>query len=152
MRIHLTVPEEKFLRAIQKKVQPDTLHSRLNVAPTRRLLGKAKPERFSLCFQKKGFFCLFPCTAVGKREKEGVWRVTFRRPLLFSLFLLLAVFLALTAGFSLLFSEPWFSLVFLIPAFLALLPLFRFSKRDKEELKQAILSFGATLSPEAAKK
>jgi len=146
MKYTLSVSEEKFLRNFDRKTAPASFLSRFHLPETDRFLGHHKNGRFSICMQKKNRFCLFACTLSGcvQKEKGGfTLSCRFSRPLISGLFLSLWILLLFFTGFQILFREPDFALWFLIPAILCSLPLFFFSKKEKQKLLSLLISMGA---------
>lgn len=149
MKITFCRSVEKFHRSFDLKTTPLTAKARLTLADKDRLLGKFGEDGFSLTLQKKFRFALFSCTLTARKVKgENTYRIFFSRPAVSGAVVLLWAALMLFTGLLLVFTEPLFALCFLLPALLAALPLFLFSKKTKKTLLDALLSMGAKESKE----
>ncbi len=134
--------EEKLLRALDKKTKVANLAHRLSVPETDRLLSKKTRRGFLLTTQKKNRFALYGTILRAERLRAGEYRIRFTRPLVSGAAVLLLSLFLLAAGLSVLFSEFFFSLLFLLPAIPLVLSLFFFSEKTKKHLLKAAASLG----------
>ena len=125
--------EEKFFRALDKRLTPARLFSRVALPQKEDFAGYRRGNRFLFWRRQKGLFSLFALTLYGKVEKGEVKvKISYSRPLLF--FYLLWCALLMVTGAAILFAEPDFAITFLLPG-LALIGLsFYKPKKKKEEL------------------
>ena len=140
---------EKFFRAFDKKITPANPFSRFVPREDTLLSGKRKGDRFYLFRQKKGLFSLFSTTlyaSVSQKEKDALC-LSFSRPrgAVFLLFLWSA--LLLWAGASIVLTEFFFSLTFLLPGIAVLLFALIPSKKEKEALLKALSGLSEEKAP-----
>lgn len=135
--------QEKFLRAFAKSVRPATPLSRLGFSSG--FFGKFSAEKIVLYRAKGGILSLFALTLYGKFElrkspsgkAEPCLIVSFSRSRPIAVLWCLWCLLVAAAGLSLLSDSLFLGGFNLIVALLSALPLFLFSKKEK----QTLLSF-----------
>lgn len=130
--------KEKLVRFFGKGVDEASLFTRLGFAGKKEFCGKIKGETLLLYRRKLGILSLFALTLRGKLVSEGgktYLLCRFSRSVPLSIFWSLWCALLLAAGFSIVGSDPLFSLWFFIPGVLFALPLFLFSKKEKARLR-----------------
>ena len=142
MVISLPCGTEKFFRAFDKSIQPAKAFSRFTPGKDTLPSGKRKGERFLLYRRKKGLFSLFSTTLYGRvsQKEKDTLRITFSRPRAALFLLLFWSGLLLWAGLSLVLTEFFFSLAFLLPGLGVLLFALIPSKKEKAALLKEILS------------
>lgn len=135
---------EKFFRAFDKKIPVAPPFSRLIPWGESGIAGRRKGERFFLYYRKKGVFSLFSTTLYGSvsQTEKGALRLFVSRPRGTRLLLLLWSGALFWAGGSLVLSEFFFSLSFLLPGAAVLIFALCPNKKKKALLLEEISSLG----------
>jgi len=134
-RMHLK-NRDRFLRSFCRTVEENGLSSRLGLKKGA-FVGRRTGKGFVLYRSRFGAASLFALTLWGSFEKDGgrdVLKIRFGRSVPVAVLWILWCCLMLLAGLLLVGSAPLASLWFLLPALLGTLPLFLYSKKEKERL------------------
>ena len=126
---------ERFIRSFLGKVDESTLLRRLGFPCEREFLGRRTDKGFILYRKKRGVFNLFALTVYGSFSRDGgrdFLTVRFGRWI--PVGILWGVWCAMMLFAGILLLGSFWSLFFLIPAFLWALPLWLFSKKEKTRL------------------
>lgn len=127
----------RFLRNFQREADGNYYLTRIGFGKKGNYMGRLTKSGVKLYRAKVGIFSLFALTATGTLVRENgqeLLRVRFGRSLVLSLLWGSWCALMILAGLLLLGTELLFSLIFLIPGLTLSLPLFLFSKKEKQHL------------------
>ena len=127
----------RFLRNFQREADRNYYLTRMGFGKKGSYMGRLTKSGVKLYRAKVGIFSLFALTATGTLERENgqeLLRVRFGRSLVLTLLWGSWCAFMILAGLLLLGTEILFSLVFLVPGLGLLLPLFLFSKKEKQRL------------------
>ncbi len=131
--------EEKFFRNFDKTVTFSTPLSRFRLCDHDCIAGSRRGKRICMYRKKKGVFALFSTTLYGSLlSDQKCIRYGFFRPIGSLICYLLWCAAMIAAGLSLLPDSVETALWFLLSAFLLLLPVFVFSRKEKNILRSAL--------------
>lgn len=132
--------KDRFIRAFLSQVDESTLLRRFGLGGKGEFLGRRTDKGFVLYGKKRGIFTLFALTLYGTFSREGGEDfVTLRFGRWLPIGILWGAWCALMLFSGILLLGSWFSLFFLIPALLWAMPLFVYSKKEKNRLYSFIL-------------
>ena len=132
--------KDRFIRSFLSEVAESTLLRRFGIGGKGEFLGRKTDKGFVFYGKKRGIFNLFALTVYGTFSREGgedFITLRFGRCLPVAIFWGAWCALMLFSGILLLGS--WLSFFFLIPALLWALPLFLYTKKEKNRLYTFIL-------------
>ena len=132
--------KDRFIRSFLSRVEESTFLRRCGIGGKGEFLGRRTDKGFVLYEKKRGIFTLFALTLYGTFSREGGEDfVTLRFGRCLPVAILWGAWCALMLFSGILLLGSWLSFFFLIPALLWALPLFLYSKKEKNRLAAFIL-------------
>jgi hypothetical protein len=132
--------KDRFIRSFLSRVDESTFLRRFGLGGKGEFLGRRTEKGILLYRKKRGIFNLFALTVQGRFSREGGEDfITLRFARCTPVAILWWAWCAMMLFSGILLLGSWLSLLFLIPALLWAMPLFLFSKKEKNRLYSFIL-------------